>query len=128
MRRPLLPLESVFDDVTGVQLPPEKVGLARRKDIEFLFGFPVYKCVDDAEADGHDIIGTRWVDVNKGDRENINVRSRLCAKELKWKNPWLEYTFVGTPNYVAPEIITNGLVWSETERRGSISLWIEKHQ
>ena len=64
--------ESIFDDVTGVQLPPEKVDLARRKEIEFLFGFPVYKYVDDAEADGHEIVDTRWVDVNKGDRENMN--------------------------------------------------------
>ena len=27
----------------------------------------------------------------------MNVRSRLCAKEFKWKNPWLEDTFAGTP-------------------------------
>ena len=89
--------ESIFDEVTGVQLPPEQVAPARRKEIEFLRSFPVYKHVDAGEAEGHEIIDTRWVDVNKGDQNNMNVRSRLCAKEFKWKNPWLEDTFAGTP-------------------------------
>ena len=42
--------ESTCDDVTGVQLPPEKVNLARKKEIEFQLEVPVDKCVDDAEA------------------------------------------------------------------------------
>ena len=32
--------EGIFDDVAGAQLPPEKVDLARRKEIEFLLVFP----------------------------------------------------------------------------------------
>ena len=30
--------EGIFDDITGAQLPPEKVDWARRKEIEFLLG------------------------------------------------------------------------------------------
>ena len=31
---------------------------------------------------GKEPIGTRWVDVNKGDRENPEYRSRLVAQEI----------------------------------------------
>eukprot|EP00959_Pyramimonas_sp_CCMP1952_P168586 3522510-Pyramimonas_sp.AAC.1 len=88
--------ESAFDDVTGAQLTPEKVAQARRTDIEFLRSFLAYKPVDSSEADGHEVIDTRWVDASNGD-DNANVRSRLCAPELKRKNPWLENAFAGAP-------------------------------
>ncbi|CAK0892587.1 unnamed protein product, partial [Prorocentrum cordatum] len=88
---------TIFDDVIGAQLPPEKVAQARGADIEFLRSFPVYKPVDPSEADGHEVIDTRWGDVSNGDHENASVRSRLCAKEFKWNNPWLEDTFAGAP-------------------------------
>ena len=75
-------------------MPPDKVAAARQSEIEFLHGLPVYKRVDASEAEGHEIIGTRWVDVNKGDRNNPNIRSRLCTKEFKWKSPWLEWSML----------------------------------
>ena len=39
----------------------------------------------------------RWVDVDKGDKKNRNVRSRLVAKDFKFMNPYLTNTFAGVP-------------------------------
>ena len=35
------------------------------------------------EKTGKRPIGVRWVDINKGDKENPEYRSRLVAKEIK---------------------------------------------
>ena len=42
-----------------------------------------------------DAIGVRWRDINKGDRYNVNVRSRLVAKEFN--NKKCDDLFAGTP-------------------------------
>ena len=40
---------------------------------------PIKECHDKT---GKDPIGTRWVDINKGDEKNPEYRSRLVAQEL----------------------------------------------
>ena len=40
-------------------------------------------------------IGVRWRDINKGDRYNVNIRSRLVAKEFN--NKKCDDLFAGTP-------------------------------
>ena len=86
-------------------MPGEKVHAARLEELEFLRRFPVYEKVPEAEAHGKVIVDVRWVDVNKGDWDDVRVRSRLCAKEFKWKNPWLEDTFAGTPPWEAIKLV-----------------------
>ncbi|CAK0909302.1 unnamed protein product, partial [Prorocentrum cordatum] len=81
---------NICDDVTGVQLPPGKVADAREAEVEFLHGILVYKHVGASEADGREIIG---------------ARSRVCAKEVKWGNPWLEGTFAGTPPWGGTKMV-----------------------
>ena len=44
---------------------------------------------------GKDPIGTRWIDVNKGDDDNPEYRSRLVAQEIKRDNR--EDLFAATP-------------------------------
>ncbi|CAK0843308.1 unnamed protein product, partial [Prorocentrum cordatum] len=83
--------------VTGAHLPPEKARVARAKEVKFLKDFPVYEKVGAREAEGGEVLDTRRVDVNKGDNVDAQVRSRICAKEFKWKNPWMEDVFAGTP-------------------------------
>ena len=41
---------------------------------------PIEKCY---ESTGKTPIGTRWVDVNKGDKVHPECRSRLVAQEIK---------------------------------------------
>ena len=37
---------------------------------------------DEAKREGPKVIATRWIDINKGDDGNPNVRYRLVAREL----------------------------------------------
>ena len=47
------------------------------------------------EATGKGPIGVRWVDINKGDEDRPEYRSRLVAKELKTDKR--EDLFAATP-------------------------------
>ena len=72
-----------YDDVKGAWLDKEEVVKARRLELEFFRNMGVYKKVAAAEARGHKIITTRWVDTNKGDDQGKDYRSRLVGRELK---------------------------------------------
>ena len=75
--------EPVFrDDLTGQLLDPALVKLARAKELEYFDA----KCVWEKRAlgearrvTGKPPVTVRWVDVNKGDNQNPNIRSRLVA-------------------------------------------------
>ena len=77
---------------------------ARGEDMACIKEAGIYKYTTIQEAkrvSGRSPIGVRWVDTDKGDR----YRSRLCAKEFKWKDPWLENTFAGTPPWEAIKLV-----------------------
>ena len=77
--------ECYFDDVTGAPLDPKMVKEARKVEMSFFKSKGVYyydtndNCI---LMTGKKPIAVRWVDVNKGDDENPNYRSRLVAKEI----------------------------------------------
>ena len=60
------------DDVTGTELVPEFVIEARREEMTYFKKLGVYKVVPQSHQSqrGGKAIGTRWVDVNKGDVES----------------------------------------------------------
>eukprot|EP00971_Amphidinium_carterae_P113479 2248307-Amphidinium_carterae.1 len=66
-----------YDDVSGELLPTAGVRQARKEELEFLQSFPVYQKVPEGEAKGKTVVSVRWCDVNKGDDETPNLRSRL---------------------------------------------------
>ena len=75
-----------FDDVSGEELQPELVKQARKDEITYFRSMGVYDKVpmtECRERTGKAPIAVRWVDVNKGDNEKPNYRSRLVAKEFK---------------------------------------------
>ena len=88
--------EVAWDDASGAELGVEVVKEARRQEIEYVKGRNVYSKVKRSEVPkGGKVVRTKWVDINKGDLENMNVRSRLVAMEFKdSQNPEL---FAGTP-------------------------------
>ena len=53
--------------------------------MKFFNDMRVYDRVDRSEQaeTGGPIIGTKWIDINKGDGENTNIRCRLVGKEFK---------------------------------------------
>ena len=73
-----------WDDVSGKALDPEKVKEARTEELGYFRRYEVYKKVPTKECwekTGKAPIGVRWIDINKGDADNPEYRSRLVAKE-----------------------------------------------
>eukprot|EP00400_MALV-I_sp_L67-5_P000255 gene255-biopygen667 len=77
--------QTYWDDISGEQLSPELVRAARHQEMEYVEGYPIWVQVPEKECwdeTGKAPIGTKWVDTNKGDKINPDVRSRLVAKEI----------------------------------------------
>ena len=91
--------EEVFkDDLTGQLLPPDLVKAARKLELDYFNGKLVWEKRPLSEArrvTGKPPITVRWVDVNKGDNANPNVRSRLVARQIRQAGE--EAIFAPTP-------------------------------
>ena len=77
-------MPEAWDDVNGVFLDPEKVVSARAEEMKFFEKLGVYRRVPRAlvkEMNGN-IVSTKWLDTNKGDKDNPNYRSRFVAREF----------------------------------------------
>ena len=75
-----------FDDLSNEPLVPHMVVKARREELDYFNSMGVYEYATIGECykmTGKQPIGTRWIDVNKGDSQRPNYRSRLVAKEYK---------------------------------------------
>ena len=74
------------DDVSGAPLNPKLVRNARQEEMKYFKEMGVYVKVPKQECwaqTAKNPIAVRWIDINKGDKENPNYRSRLVAKEFK---------------------------------------------
>ena len=63
---------------------PELVKAARAEEMTYFKKLGVYRIVPRSHqrTTGGKVIGTRWVDVNKGDAKEPNCRSRLVGREF----------------------------------------------
>ena len=79
--------DRVYDEITGDELPSRLVAKARQEEIDWVRSIKLYEKVSRSHAlsRGFKVVPTRWVDVNKGDWQKVNIRSRLVGKELKSK-------------------------------------------
>lgn len=79
-----LQYQEAWDDIRGQNLDPKAVTAARFREMKYIRKKDVWKFVtrEEARNNGWKIIKTRCIDVNKGDDENPNYRSRLVAKEF----------------------------------------------
>ena len=66
----------------GMKLEAGKVIEARAKEAGYIRDKRVYTKIlrSQASRNGWKVIQTRWIDINKGDDENPNYRSRLAGK------------------------------------------------
>ena len=74
------------DDLTGQVLDPKLVRAARQKELDFFESKGVWslKAFEEARRrTGKPPVTVRWVDVNKGDDINPNIRSRLVARQIR---------------------------------------------
>ena len=62
-------------------------------------------------ADGCQAIPTRWLDINKGDEKNVQIRSRLVAQETKNRSSIaagdIAATFAATPPLEAVKMLVS---------------------
>eukprot|EP00435_Cladocopium_sp_Y103_P040755 s116_g11.t1 len=70
-----------YDDISGRELDPEMVVKARREEVEFIRKMKVWQEVD--RPKDKPVLKGRWVDINKGDEEKPQYRSRYVGKEIK---------------------------------------------
>ena len=75
-------VEYASDDVSGAMLDPKLVRDGRDVEMGFFKNMRVYdKVLRSEQADtGGKIIGTKWIDTNKGDFDNPKIRSRLVGR------------------------------------------------
>ena len=76
-------MPEAWDDMNNVFLDPDKVAKARAEEMGFFKKLGVYQRVPKAKVHevGGKMVSVKWLDTNKGDRENPNYRSRLVARE-----------------------------------------------
>jgi len=92
-----------YDEVTGKELDPKLVQEARTLEVEYMHRFKVYEeaTMEDCINDGCQPIPMRFVDLNKGDEENINIRSRAVLQETRKRSNLgkndIAATFAATP-------------------------------
>ena len=86
------------DDVRGGVLPVAEVKRARQREVQYLKDRKVYAYSTWREAlrkTGKRPLRLKWIDTNKGDTQNFNVRSRLVCTEIRRKGT--ESIFSATP-------------------------------
>ena len=111
--------QEFVDDVSGKRLDTEGVKAARKLELEFIDGKPVYKEVPVSECwkvTGRSPIDTKWVDVDKGGPGAHQFRSRWVARQFKDGQPNDDY-FSPTPPYEAIRMAIS-LAASQGRRRG----------
>ncbi|CAK9105213.1 unnamed protein product [Durusdinium trenchii] len=87
-----------IDEVSGKALETSKVRAARAEEIDYATRYNVWRLVPTQEAwdvTGAGPIGSRWIDINKGDAEHPNYRSRLVIQEVRHSG--VEAIFAATP-------------------------------
>ena len=97
--------EQFVDDVSGQVLDTALVIIARKKEMHQFNFHKVYTKVPIEECTrmtGKGPIGSRWIDINKGDATNPNYRSRLVAKEIKREHA--DEMFAATPPLEAKNV------------------------
>ena len=70
-----------WDDVKDTPLNPKAVKEARKDEMGYVRRMRVYDRVKRSEviAAGHKVMKVRWIDTNKGDDIEPNMRSRLVG-------------------------------------------------
>ncbi len=91
--------QDFYDDVTGKKLKTELVLKARAEQMVEVNKFNVYDKVPIQNCwneTGKDPIGVRWLNVNKGDEANPEIRCRIVAQEFNTNER--DDLFAATPN------------------------------
>ena len=117
-----VPGQLAWDDVSGVELDPTEVTRARGKEVGYIHDKNVWTNMKRSETTrrGINIIGARWIDLNKGDKAHPNYRSRLVGQEF---NTYKDLTiFAATPPLEVLRYVT-----SEAATTNPMQPWEQHH-
>ena len=105
----LLNDETIFvDDVSHKVLNTKLVRAARADEIQGVHDYkvfdkvPIKECWDNT---GENPVSTRWLDLNKGDDENPDYRSRWVARQFKGNDKDRDDLFAATPPLEANKML-----------------------
>ena len=87
-----------IDEVSGKALETSRVKTARAEELDYAARYNVWTLVPISEAwreTGKAPIGSRWIDIDKGDADHPNYRSRLVIQEVRMSGT--EAIFAATP-------------------------------
>ena len=120
-----------YDEISGALLKSEDVKRAREEEVGIAHKLKVYREATEEEmvADGCKPIPIRWIDINKGDAENVFVRSRMVAQETRnrsdlGKGPEsMAATFAATPPLEAMRVLLSLLM---SGRKEKAKRWLAK--
>lgn len=108
------------DDIPGEPLDTERVRKARLGEIEYMEHLRVYETVPVEQSyrdTGRRPIYKRWLDINKGDSNRMELRSRFVACEIKSSQDLARVVrgdvFSGTPPHEAVRLLLS-LAMTET--------------
>ena len=111
-------LEVAWDDVSGAELDPKQVRKAREEEVEYVHKMKLYDKVPTSECyqrTGKAPISVRWIDINKGDQQHPNYRSRLVAREINTHKR--DDLFAATPPLEALKLI---IAMTATANKGEV--------
>ena len=98
--------EQAWDDASGEELKRSEVKRARKEEIEYVHETKLYNKVPISEAyqqTDKSPLAARWIDINKGDVDHPNYRSRLVAREINTSKK--DDLFAATPPLGALKIV-----------------------
>ena len=90
--------KKVIDAMTGQELPYDLVMIARKKEMDYFKSKGVWakrtikECL---EITGRPPVTVKWVETNKGDDVDVNIRARLVARQIR--GPGQDSIFAPTP-------------------------------
>ena len=92
---------TAWDDVHGDKLDMKLVRKGRKEEIDYMEFRGIWEICDEDEAwreTGHGPVSTKWVDTNKGTKDEPLVRCRLVARDFRKKGEKdREDLFAATP-------------------------------
>ena len=112
--------QQYVDDISGAPLDSKLVHEARADEIKGAEKCGVWTKVPLSECyarTGKQPVGTRWVDINKGDEGEPNYRSRLVGREFN--NKKIDGLFAATPPLEAIRALIS-LAASQCGRNGPV--------
>ena len=117
-----------WDDVNDVQIPLEMIKAARREEVQFMKSRNLWSVVPKKEClvkTGKPPVSVRWVDTNKGRDGELEIRSRLVARDFKGNDKDRDDLFAETPPLEAKRMLLSRAATNRKDGRRRKLMFID---